>query len=206
MKLYHSRNTRSLRALWMLEEMGVDYELDILPFPPRVKQPEYLQINKLGTVPYFVDGDISMTESTGICQYLGDKYQSALVVSADHPEYGEYINWLHQSDASLTFPQSLVLRYTVMDKNPETRVVAEQYKTWFLSRIQRASDRLKDHEYLVDDRFTIADIAVGYAIFLATKVPVAEGKIIDLLEPHMRAYLDRLMSRPAFIKAEALGA
>ncbi len=75
MKLWHCASARSLRPLWALEEMGLEYELEILPFPPRVFQREYLKVNSLGTVPFFVDGDTEMTESVAICQYLVDRYQ-----------------------------------------------------------------------------------------------------------------------------------
>ncbi len=69
--LYYCRNARSFRPLWMLEELGLSYELVMLPFPPRVREKRYLQINPLGTVPAFFDGDaVRMTESAAICQYL----------------------------------------------------------------------------------------------------------------------------------------
>ena len=66
MKLWHCNGSRSLRPLWALEEMGMDYELEVLPFPPRIFQREYLGVNSLGTVPFFVDGETEMTESVNI--------------------------------------------------------------------------------------------------------------------------------------------
>ena len=66
LKLYHCKNARSLRPLWMMEELGLDYDLTVLPFPPRVLQKDYLAINPLGTIPYFEDGNIRMTESSAI--------------------------------------------------------------------------------------------------------------------------------------------
>ena len=74
MKLYHCADARSLRPLWALEELGADYELVNMAFPPRATYPGYLSINPLGTVPTFVDGDVTLTESTGICHYLGEKF------------------------------------------------------------------------------------------------------------------------------------
>ena len=126
MKLYHCPDARSLRVLWTLEEMGLDYELVNMGFPPRANYPGYLDINPLGTVPAFVDGDLTMTESSGICHYLVEKYgPSALGVYRDDPHYGEYLNWLYRSDATLTFPQTLVLRYTRLEP-PERRLYAAQ--------------------------------------------------------------------------------
>ena len=72
--LYHCRAARSFRPLWMLEEMGLPYDLKMLPFPPRVFAKEFLSLNPLGTVPLMFDGETKMTESSGICHYLGTKY------------------------------------------------------------------------------------------------------------------------------------
>ena len=82
--LYHCDGARSFRPLWMLEEMGLAYELKMLPFPPRVFAKEYLAINPLGTIPFMVDGETKMTESSGICHYLGTRYgPTPLMVGED---------------------------------------------------------------------------------------------------------------------------
>ena len=69
-KIYATENSRSVRPIWTAEELGIDYELEMMPFPPRVFKKEYLDVNMLGTVPYLIDGDIKMTESVEMCQYL----------------------------------------------------------------------------------------------------------------------------------------
>ncbi|WP_353218312.1 glutathione S-transferase N-terminal domain-containing protein, partial [Sandarakinorhabdus sp.] len=134
MKLWHCRDARSFRCLWALEELGLPYELALLPFPPRWLEPEFLAINPLGTIPFFTDGAVRMTESAAICQYLADKTGALRVLPGD-PRYGDYLNFLHQSDATLTFPQTLVLRYTRLEK-PENRIpkVASDYQRWFVAR------------------------------------------------------------------------
>ena len=70
--LYHCRNARSFRPLWAMEELGMEYDLVVLPFPPRVHYKPYLEINPLGTIPFFDDGKAKMSESTGICHYLAE--------------------------------------------------------------------------------------------------------------------------------------
>ena len=135
-----------MRPLWTLEEMGLDYEVVTMPFPPRYLHKEYLAVNPLGTVPALVDGDVTMTESAGICQYLVDRYgPTDLAVGKDEADYGTYLNWLHRSDATLTFPQTLVLRYTRLEpeetRNPQ---VANDYRKWFAHRfrsVERALGR-----------------------------------------------------------------
>ena len=118
--LYHCVNARSLRPLWTLEEMGLDYELRRLPFPPRLREKSYLEVNPLGTIPFFVDGETKMSESAAICEYLTLRHApTPLALTPDEPEFGAFLNWLHFSDATLTFPQTLVFRYSALE--PEDR-------------------------------------------------------------------------------------
>ena len=198
MKLYHCADARSLRPLWALEELGADYELVNMAFPPRAAYPGYLDINPLGTVPTFVDGDVTLTESTGICHYLGEKFAPTdLRVDPAEPAYGEYLNWMYRSDATLTFPQTIVLRYTRLE--PKARRLpqaAEDYTVWYLSRLRSVEAALGDREFLCAGRFTMADIAVHYALFLGETLGLAER-----YKPRSRDYLERLKDRPAFRKA-----
>jgi len=199
MKLWHCGGARSLRPLWTLEELGLAYDLEVLPFPPRLFDKDFLKVNALGTVPYFTDGETSMTESVAICQYLVDRYPNdGLGLAPGHPEYGDYLNWLHQADATLTFPQTIYLRYTAFEPAPEKRAVAEDYAKWFLARLRRLDAFLEEREYLVGGRFTVADIAIGYALYLGRVL-----RLDDRYRPQTAAYLDRLLARPAFQRADA---
>ena len=130
-ELYHCVSARSFRALWMLEELGLPYQLQMLPFPPRALAKHYLALNPLGTVPLLIDGDTRMTESSAICQYLASRDPvQRLDVAPSDPAYGSYLNWLYMSDATLTFPQTLVLRYHFFEpavrRQPQVR--RQQYK------------------------------------------------------------------------------
>jgi glutathione S-transferase len=201
MKLWHCAGARSFRPLWMLEEMGLPYELELLPFPPRWLKPEYLEVNPLGTIPFFVDGDVRMTESTGICQYLGEVHgPTPLIVGAQEPDFGLYLNLMFQSDATFTFPQTLVLRYTRLEP-PEKRQpkVAADYAKWFHARMRHVEDLLGDgRAHLAAGRFTAADIAVGYAVMLAETL----GLLPDL-GPATQAWWARLKTRDGFRAARA---
>lgn len=202
MKLYHCRDSRSLRPLWALEEMGLACEVVTLEFPPRLHHAEYLEINPLGTVPAFVDGDTVLTESTAICHYLSTVHgPTDLAVAESEPDYGRYLDWLYRSDATLTFPQTLVLRYSRLEP-PQRRLaqVVEDYSIWYLSRLKSVERALEGREFLVGGRFTMADIAVGYALFLGTTLGLDER-----YKPNCRRYLDSLMARPAFVRARRNG-
>ena len=197
--LYHCADARSFRALWALEELGVPYELKLLPFPPRLLSPSYLEINPLGTIPFFVDGQTQMTESAAIVQYLATKHGGPLAVEPDDPAYGDWLNWLHRGEATLTFPQTLVLRYTRLEpkerRNPQ---VAEDYARWFMARLRSVDAALEHGDYLCAGRFTAADVSVGYALLLARTLGLDER-----FSPAIKAYWERLAGREAFGRAKA---
>ncbi len=196
--LYHCVAARSLRPLWMLEELGLPYRLEMLPFPPRVERREYLALNPLGTVPLLVDGDLRMTESAAICEYLAARHAPhALQVSADEPGYADYLNFLHFGEATLTFPQTLLLRYGRFE--PEARrqpQVVEDYRRWFLARLRTLEPRLAASDHLACGRFTAADVSVGYALMLAEYQDLQAA-----LTPAVAAYWQRLRERPAYQRA-----
>jgi glutathione S-transferase len=196
--LYHCPDARSFRPLWTLEEMGLAYELRTLPFPPRVLQRDYLEVNPLGTVPYLIDGDVRMSESSGICHYLVERYgPTPLAVTVSEAEYGAYLNWLYFSDATLTFPQTIYLRYSLLE--PEARRLpqaAEDYKRWFAGRLRAVEAATADRQFLCAGRFTIADICVGYALRLAVGIGLG-----DCLGPNANRYLDLLKTLPSYQRA-----
>jgi glutathione S-transferase len=196
--LYHCYAARSFRPLWMMEELGLPYDLKMLPFPPRVFAKDYLAINPLGTIPYLIDGETRMTESSGICHYLGTRYgPTPLVVGVEEPAYGAFLNWMYFSDATLTFPQTLVLRYTQLE--PEERrspQVATDYTKWFLGRLRAVEAAAAKAETLCADRFTAADISVGYALRLADNIGLAKD-----FGPNVAAYWQRLQARDGFKRA-----
>ena len=198
--LYHCRDSRSLRPLWVLEEMKLDYQLINMEFPPRFKFEGYLEINPLGTVPTLTDNSLTLTESTAICQYLVEKYNDLNIgLSVEHPEYGNYLNWLHRSDSTFTFPQALILRYGRYEKADRLQPqVVEDYQKWFNNRIRCIETALENKEFLCANKFTIADICVGYALILAKEI-----SIDDKFGPNTQAYLSRLTSRAGFKSADA---
>ena len=190
-----------MRPLWTLEEMGLDYELITLKFPPRVHNKDFKTVNPLGTVPCMIDNDLVMTESTGISQYLVEKYgPSPLAVKPDEADYGDYLNWLHRSDATLTFPQTLVLRYSKLEpKERQIPQVVDDYRKWFVARLRCVETAMAQREYLCAGRFTVADICIGYALQLASNLGIEEA-----FTPNVTRWWETLNQRPAFQRAKAL--
>ena len=196
--LHHCVSARSFRPLWMLEELGRPYTLRMLPFPPRALARDFLQDNPLGTVPLLVDGDTRMTESAAMCQYLAARHSPGqLDVPVTDPAYGAFLNGLHLGEATLTFPQTLVLRYAHFEPAERQQPqVAEDYSRWFLARLRAVDAALQRQEFLCAGRFTAADVSVGYALLLAGHLGL-EPQFPDAV----RRYAQRLQQRPAFQRA-----
>ncbi len=199
--LYHCVSARSFRPLWMLEELRAAYNLKVLPFPPRARERSYLAVNVLGTVPFLEGDGVTMTESAAMCQYLAqtldpDNARGLHVLPAER-DYPAFLNWLHHGEATLTFPQTIALRYGRFEpaekRNPQ---VADDYTKWFLARLRAIDALLTRHEHLCADRFTAADVSVGYALML--------GGFLGLVErypPAVQAYWARLQQREGFQRA-----
>lgn len=200
MILYHCMSARSFRPLWMLEELGLPYELRMLPFPPRAALKSYLEVNPLGTVPALLDGDVSMTESAAICQYLATRVPGTpLDVAPGESGYAAYLNYLHFGEATLTFPQTLILRYAHFETGDRRAPhVADDYAKWFLSRLRSLDGLLSRHDFLAAERFTGADVSVGYALLLAEHLGLK-----DRFTPAVLAYWERLRTRDGFGRAMA---
>ena len=195
--LYHCRDARSLRCLWAAEEAGLAIDLRVLPFPPRAFAPEYKDVNPLKTVPGWVENGVLLTESAAICERIA--FGTALELIPDEADFWPYRNWLHRSDATLTFPLAIMLRYTRIEP-PERRLgqVVEDYKAFFGGRARSIETALADgREWLCAGRFTIADICVGYAAFLARSLGAE-----DTLGEATLAWLARCIARPAFARAQ----
>ena len=198
-KLYHCAGARSFRALWALEEMRLPYELVMMPFPPRSRFEGYHALNPLGTVPVMFDDDARMTESSAMPHYLGTKYgPTDLVVEPHEAGYADYLNFLVMGEATLTFPQTIVLRYTRLEP-PERRATqaADDYRKWFGSRL-RAAAGMAGEQFVSANRFTMADISFAYALKLATNLGIT-----DLFPAKLVPYYEAMQARPGFQRAIA---
>jgi glutathione S-transferase len=191
-------SARSFRPLWALEEIGVPYELKMLPFPPRVFARGFKDVNPLGTIPAFEEDALFMTESSAICQYLAARYSpGALDVAPHEADFGRYLNFLHFGEATLTFPQTLVLRYAHLE--PPERLqpqIVDDYARWFHARLRTLAPLLAAQPYLCAGRFTAADISVGYALMLAELLDLSDG-----FAPSIAEYWRRLREREGYLRA-----
>lgn len=190
--LYHHPFSRAAGTVWQLEEVGVDYELhfvDILA--GEQKSPAILALNPMGKLPVLTDGDVVVTEGAAIGMYLADLYAPGRLAPAlDDPARGTYVRWC-------CFPAA-VIEPSVMATQGGWEFKASQ-AGWgtheaVLDTIEHA---IGDREFLLGDRFTMADVIFGGTLrYLLT---------FGTLEPRPRfvAYAERLAARPALTRSEA---
>ena len=197
--LFTCAGSRGLRATWAAMEAGVDIDLKLLPFPPRFAAPDYLEENPLGTVPLLVHGESRMTESCAIAHYLAViGGAEALIVQPGEAGYAEYLDFTYHADATLTFPQTVFLRFARFEADKGFSDAGYAYAKWFGKRLIKAEQRLSEREFLCAERFTVADICVGYALFLAKRIGLE-----DYVPQTLMDYLDRLCARDGFQRAIA---
>ncbi len=196
--LYHSKGARSKRSLWLLNELGLDFELVVLPMNPKeLRKPEYLAISPLARVPALVDGDLKLFESGAICQYLCETYDPAgrLWPRPGDPEHVEWLQWVHFAETVAAHASNLVQQNLIIAE-PDRSPVVIKLET---RRLEKAygvlDDHLRDRDYLLERGFTAADTSVGVSVHLGRNfVPTDDFA-------NLTAYYERCASRPAFQKA-----
>ena len=196
MKLFWAPQTRSQRAIWMLEEAGIDYEMAriALSSPDRVDSAEFLAASPMGKVPAIVDGDVAMAESAAICIYLADRYASGRLAPAlDAKERGKYLYWTMYTPAVVE--PSMSEKFNNVESNRHRSGWGD-----FDLMIETWDKALEGREWIVADHFTAADVMLGSsAVFLRTFNMLPETNNLD-------AYADRCVARPAYQRSLEKGA
>ena len=193
--LYHAPFSRSVRVLWLLEELGVPYELRVLPAIAGTTP--FSQETPTGKVPTLEDGALVMFESIAIMEYLLGRYADGRLAPApDALEWGHFLQWLHYSESTAFPPLGYVARHSFALPEHERNAESEKENRVLAASILSVPERvLGESEYLVGNRFTAADIAMGYT--------VGTAKLLGVLDrfPNLDAFLSRLAKRPAFRRA-----
>lgn len=197
-KLYHIPRTRSVRIIWLLEELGLDYEVEVLTGDTK-SAPAFLKISPFGKVPAIEDGDLVLTESVAIVQYILSEYgQGRLHPPVDSKEYAQFLQWLNFGEATLMQPIAEVIVNKLFRPEEHQHQFSIDNGTKNFSDMARVIDGvLANSDYLVGDAFTAADIVTGYSLNVADMLGLISA--IDGIA-HLRDYIDRLRSREAFKK------
>jgi glutathione S-transferase len=189
MKLYFTPKTRSTRPRWMLEELGVPYELVTVDLDAKEnRQPAYLRIHPLGQVPALVDGDVTVFESIAICMYLAERCsERGLAPPVSSPLRAPYYQWLLLCPSMI---EPAISRWS-QHGGDVTEAEREKARTRFAAAAEVFTRVLAAGPYMLGDSFSTVDVIVGSNLRWARSVGLLEGR--DALS----GYVDRLLARPA---------
>ena len=193
--LHFAHNSRASRTLWLLEELGLAYQLNRMDFSPKdLKSDEHRARHPLGRIPVLEDDDISIYESGAIAEYILERHKNGgLKPASDDPRFPEYLQWFHYCEGMVMPPINTIIVHTLLlppDRQDETvRGQAERLlaKSWL--PVEAA---MVGKDYLIGD-FSAADTMLGHACIMSQRL----GIITEEAFPLLTAYAARLLARPA---------
>ena len=197
--LHFAPNSRASRTLWLLEELGLEYELNRMDFHPKdLKSDEHRARHPLGRIPVLEDGEVSIYESGAIAEYILERHKNGgLKPSSDDPRFPEYLQWFHYCEGMVMPPVNTIVVHTILlppERQDETvRGQAQRLLAKAWAPVEAA---MEGREYLIGD-FSAADTMLGHACIMSKRL----GTVTDEAFPNLSAYADRLMTRPACAKA-----
>jgi glutathione S-transferase len=209
--VHHLNNSRSQRVLWLLEELGLEYEVKRYERDAKtmLAPPSLRAIHPLGKSPVITDGDLTLAESGAIVEYLVERYGAGrLAPPVGTPERIRYTYWLHYAEGSAMPPLLLKLIFTQIPKapmpalvRPFVRRIADGVRTTFVEpqiklHLDYIEGELSKTTWFAGDEFTAADIQMSFP---------AEGAAsrggLDASRPKLWAFLQRIHARPAYTRA-----
>ncbi len=171
MKVYFAPNSRAVRTVWLLEEIGQSYELEKFTLGQKeMRGPEYTSVNPNGRVPTLVDGDLTITESTAIAQYLGAKYAPELTPGPDAANFAEYLQWLHYAEGMIMPPMGNYVVETIL-LPPERRndeMAARALK--LMTRLLVAPEAHLHAPQFLPSQFTTPRTTPGHALCICRRL------------------------------------
>ncbi len=197
--VHYLRVGRPLFTVWLLEELGVDYELKIYLRDPKTMraQADLGEAHPLGKSPVIEDGVLKLAESGAITSYLIDTYDQDRVLAPsrdDRYAYAQYTQWLHYSEGSAFLPLLMKL-LLVREKEPKPALISQFTDGELNLHLNYMSEFLGDKPFMLGDRLQGPDFGLAYIVSMA--------KRLGELENHagLERYIDRMMARPAFQRA-----
>ena len=195
MKLYEFGPTRSIRARWVLQELGVEFEVvTINMLKGENRSPEFLAVNPAGKLPVLVDGDLILTESVAIVLYLAEKYPDKQLIPATLAEHAQLNRWLLFTTTELEQPLWRMARHTHLypkeKRIPDEIAVARDD---FLQMASVIDQHLRDRQFVVGHKVTVGDFVLAYTLDMATAA--AAKNLLEQL-PRLESYMEDMYARP----------
>ena len=195
LKLHFAPNSRAGRIVWLLEELGLEYEINKMAFHPKdLKSDEHRSRHPLGRIPVLEDGDLLLWESGAIVEYILERYENGgLKPPVDDARWPKYQQWFHYCEGMVMPPVNTIVVQTVLlppDRRDETALKqAQKLLTRSLAPVDEA---LAGNDYLIGN-FSAADVMLGHACFMSDRVGCVTDEMTNL-----KAYVERIAARPHF--------
>ncbi|MEM7431716.1 MAG: glutathione S-transferase family protein [Pseudomonadota bacterium] len=193
MKLYWAPQTRSVRTVWMLEETGLEYDVEPITLgdEANANNTEFMDASPMGKVPALVDGDLRMSDSAAICLYLADRYRMGdLAPALDDPLRGKYLYWLTYTPAVIE--PAMAEKMSGAEPNPRSYGWGS-----FDSMLETMVSGIGEGPWILGEQFTAADVMLGSSVhFLMLFNMIPE-------EGPLAVYVERCRARPAFQAAQS---
>jgi glutathione S-transferase len=190
---------RPLYTVWLLEELGLEYELNVFHRNPETMRapPELREIHPLGKSPVIEDGDLMLSETGAIASYLIEAYSKPGEMAPDRTDlkaWATYTQWLHYPEASAFVP---LLMTMLLARDPQPGSAIDNFaKGEVALHLGYLNDAIGDKDYILGDKLCGADIGLGYIAGMAERLGQLEAY------PNLQKYIARLRARPAFIRAQ----
>ena len=200
MKIHHAPNTRSVRTVWLFEELGQPYDIQFHKLgDPEMRSPEYRKLHPMGRVPALEDGDVTILESGAIVEYVLSKYgDGRMRPTPDSADFAGYLQWLHYAEGMIMPPVNIIVVETILLPPDRRNDVNVKRATKLLGQMLSAvNTHMEGREFLAGD-FSGADIMTGHACTVARRLG---ADVSD--KPNVEAYIERLNARPAMQAAWA---
>jgi glutathione S-transferase len=192
-KLYEFAPTRSIRARWTLQELGVDFEPVTVNIPAGDnRRPEFLEVNPAGKLPVLVDGDMVLTESVAIALYLAEKYSERGLLPADLKGRAQVNRWLLFTATELEQPLWRIARNTfIYPENQRLPADVQIAREEFKAMAAVLENHMQGRRFVVGEDVTVADLVLAYTLDWANEVKLLDGF------PRLKAYMERMYARPS---------
>jgi glutathione S-transferase len=192
--VHHLNNSKSQRVLWLLEELGLDYEIKFYQRNPGFAPPEMKLIHPLGKAPIVEIDDVVMAESGAIVEFLVDRHGAGkLAPDRSSPRYGHYLEMMHYPEGSASMP--VVFPLFIGAFGVQSEAFSGYAQQQIALQLDYISLLLKGREYLIENKFSAADLQLAFILQTARGLGLLEGRQ-DILD-----YVARLEARPAYQRA-----
>lgn len=193
-RLHHVPQSRSMRTLWLLHELGAEFETVHWPFDRTLRSPEYLALNPVGRVPALEIGGRRLWETGAIAEILCETFPEAgLGRAPGHTERADWLIWLHFAETLSQHVAALTQQHIALREDGMRSPIVMQIEAKRVEKCYAAiAARLAGRDHLLDDGFSATDIGVGQAVYMARHFAATEGF------PAIAAWYARITARPGF--------